>query len=79
MAIAGVFIAWEKRVARRIVKDNWLFMNAVLWVFRTSATWRDLPAAYHIKVHPHAAGAIGGNQAMGVTKKGAQYKSTPRG
>ena len=30
--------------------------------------------ASHIKVHPHATGAIGGNQAMGRTKGG----STPR-
>ena len=31
--------------------------------------------ASHIKVHPHAAGAKGGNQAMAKTK-GAQYKDT---
>lgn len=118
MAIAGAFIAWAKRVARRIVKDNRLFINAVFWVFRTGAPWRDLPAAYggwsnthrrflrwrnkevwanvlaalvvdvdykwlmidasHIKVHPHAAGAIGGNQAMGVTKGGSIQKYTSR-
>jgi hypothetical protein len=27
--------------------------------------------ASHIKVHPHAAGAVGGNQDMGVTKGGS--------
>ncbi|CEK23322.1 conserved protein of unknown function [Xenorhabdus nematophila AN6/1] len=31
--------------------------------------------ASHIKVHPHAAGAKGGNQDMGRTKR-AQYKDT---
>ena len=30
--------------------------------------------ASHVKVHPHAAGARGGNQAVGLTKGG----STPR-
>lgn len=97
-----------------IAKDNRLFLNAVFWIIRTGAPWRDLPPdlgdwsnthrrfirwrdkgvweklldilidepdyewlmidASHCKVHPHAAGAKGGNQEMGRTKGG----STPR-
>ena len=85
-------------------EDNRRIINAVFWILRTSAPWRDLPPDYggwsnthrrfirwrdkgiweklleklvdapdfewlmidasHIKVHPHAAGAKGGNQEM---------------
>jgi len=94
-----------------IAEDNRRFINAVFWILRTGAPWRDMPSEYgnwnsvakrfrrwvenglweailekivddpdyewlmidasHIKVHPHAAGAVGGNQDMGLTKGGS--------
>jgi len=110
------FLPGTKGSVGRPPVDNRLFINAVFWILRTGAPWRDLPPdlgnwknthrrfcrwrdrgvwekilealitepdfewliidSTYCKVHPHAAGAIGGNQAMSRTKGGLTLRYT---
>ena len=39
-------LAWWSRQKGRPARDNRLFLNAVFWILRTGAPWRDLPPDY---------------------------------
>ena len=40
------FLPGRKGYVGATAKDNKLFINGVLWIFKTGAPWRDLPERY---------------------------------
>ena len=40
------FLPGRKESAGVTAKDNRLFINAVIWIFKTGAPWRDLPERF---------------------------------
>jgi putative transposase len=42
----GPFLPGQKGCPGGQAKDNRLFVNAVIWIARTGAPWRDLPARF---------------------------------
>ena len=50
-----------------VAQGNRRFINAVLWILRTGAPWRDLPADYGDWKNTHRRFAVGAIKAYGRT------------
>jgi transposase len=72
----GKFNAVHRRYKRWCDNHYWDFILAEL-IDEPDFEWLMIDAS-HSKVHPHAAGALGGNQAMSRTKGGLTPKFTLR-
>jgi transposase len=53
LALAGATLARSCRGVGGTARDNRLFINAVCWILRTGAPWRDLPPDYGDWKHTH--------------------------
>ena len=56
----------QKGMHGGIAKDNRLFLNAVFWIVRTGAAWRDLPLIMATGKTRIGASAIGAIKACGI-------------
>ena len=45
-SVLGPILPGQKGQWGGVAKDNRLFMNAVLWILRTGAPWRDFPKEF---------------------------------
>jgi len=72
----GIYNAVHRRYKRWCDCHHWDFILAEL-IDEPDFEWLMIDAS-HSKVHPHAAGAVGGNQAMERTKGGSIPKFTLR-